>query len=166
VKTYEITITVVTEGTYREMDTDAKWVADMLTSKSPVYQQEAWVESVEKVGDYDVRDPEPYEWPAQPETVVLPSVPRDKMTWLEWDALRLNDIMILDPDGFDRGARDCMTRLYTLDEFLTRRDSCTIMSTKPWRTTEDDDDGWQERDDEPFENREGDPAFNGAFNKW
>jgi len=134
-RTYEITITVVTEGTYREMNTDAEWVADMLTSKSPVYQQEAWVESVEKVADFDVRDPEPYEWPKQDAVMIcaLPE-PRDKMTWLEWDALRLNDIMILDPDGFDRHERDCMTRLYTLDEFLTRRDHCTIMSTKPWRS--------------------------------
>lgn len=48
-------------------------------------------------------------------------------TWREWDAEKIDGIVILDPDGFERGDPMMNMYVYTRDEFLRRRNKCTVM---------------------------------------
>ena len=146
VYTHEITITVIT--CMPDISDEATALVDSMT-----FGQDAWLESVECIANHDVRDPNA---PAQV-----------RHTWREWDSEAIGNICILDPDGFDRGDPYMDKVLYTRDEFLSRRSRCTVtlaIDTTGWDTPDPEwADEWYPGLDE---NREGDPAFNGAFNKW
>lgn len=47
-------------------------------------------------------------------------------TWREWDKEAIDGITILDPDGFERGDPMEAKYVYTRDEFLRRRNECTV----------------------------------------
>lgn len=47
-------------------------------------------------------------------------------TWRQWDAEAIDGIHILDPDGFERGDPYMDKYVYTRDEFLRRRNECTV----------------------------------------
>jgi len=49
-----------------------------------------------------------------------------RKTWREWNADKIGGINILDPDGFERGDPMMNMYVYTRDEFLMRRMSCTV----------------------------------------
>lgn len=52
---------------------------------------------------------------------------KTEKTWREWDAEKIDGIVILDPDGFERGDPMMNMYVYTRDEFLRRRTECTVM---------------------------------------
>lgn len=47
-------------------------------------------------------------------------------TWREWDKERIDGIFIMDPDGFERGDPMMDVYVYTREEFLQRRQYCTV----------------------------------------
>lgn len=55
----------------------------------------------------------------------------EQKTWREWDALGLDGMHILDPDGFERHDPMMNVYVYTLDEFLRRRMECTVRFDPP-----------------------------------
>lgn len=50
----------------------------------------------------------------------------DEKTWREWNEERIDNIYILDPDGFERGDPMMDVYVYSRAEFLTRRNVCTV----------------------------------------
>jgi len=49
-----------------------------------------------------------------------------EQTWRQWDAMGLDGIRILDPDGFERGDPMMDRYVYSRSEFLARRALCTV----------------------------------------
>jgi hypothetical protein len=47
-------------------------------------------------------------------------------TWRAWDAERIDGIFIMDPDGFERGDPMMDKYVYSREEFLQRRQQCTV----------------------------------------
>jgi len=50
----------------------------------------------------------------------------EQKTWRQWDAENIDGVIILDPDGFERGDPMMDMYVYTRDEFLARRSACTV----------------------------------------
>ena len=50
----------------------------------------------------------------------------EQKTWRQWDAELIDNIIILDPDGFERSDPMEGMYVYTRDEFLSRRNACTV----------------------------------------
>ena len=48
-----------------------------------------------------------------------------KLHWWEWDRIADDGVRIIDPDGF-RQSEEEYNDLYTWDEFLYRRQQCTL----------------------------------------
>lgn len=63
-----------------------------------------------------------------------------RKTWRDWDAEGIDDIHILDPDGFERGDPMMNHYVYTRDEFLRRRNECTVRFGPEYRRKA----GWPE----------------------